>query len=189
MENLYKTITYKNHTINIIYDPDPQNPRTEWDNLGKMICFHNRYDLGDKHNYQSPIECAENINEKTAIILPLYLYDHSGPTINTTGFSCPWDSGQVGIIYVTKTDIRKEYGWKRLSKKRKALINQYLGNEVEIYDYYLKNEVFGYSIMKLEKECPMCQHNEAEEIDSCWGFYGTDFEGNGLLEQAKGCIG
>ena len=27
------------------------------------------------------------------VILPLYLYDHSGITMNTTGFSCPWDSG------------------------------------------------------------------------------------------------
>lgn len=32
------------------------------------------------------------------LMLPLYLYDHSGITMNTTGFSCPWDSGQVGWI-------------------------------------------------------------------------------------------
>ena len=30
-----------------------------------------------------------------AIVQPLYLYDHGGITMNTTGFSCSWDSGQV----------------------------------------------------------------------------------------------
>ena len=38
------------------------------------------------------------------LMLPLYLYDHSGITMNTTGFSCPWDSGQVGWIYAFKED-------------------------------------------------------------------------------------
>ena len=37
------------------------------------------------------------------LMLPLYLYDHSGITMNTTGFSCPWDSGQVGccLLYTS----------------------------------------------------------------------------------------
>lgn len=49
--------------------------------------------------------------EKSNIILPLYLYDHSGITINTTGFSCPWDSGQVGWIYCNKERFIKETGY------------------------------------------------------------------------------
>ena len=44
------------------------------------------------------------------MILPLYLYDHSGITMNTTGFSCPWDSGQVGWIYADRRRIEAEYG-------------------------------------------------------------------------------
>lgn len=51
------------------------------------------------------------ISEKY-IVLPLYLYDHSGITMNTTGFSCPWDSGQVGWIYASKEDALKEFGGK-----------------------------------------------------------------------------
>ena len=34
------------------------------------------------------------------ITLPLYLMDHSGLAMQTTSFNDPWDSGQVGWIYV-----------------------------------------------------------------------------------------
>lgn len=42
-----------------------------------------------------------------AVVLPLYLYDHGGITMNTGGFSDPWDSGQVGFIFVSKEKIKK----------------------------------------------------------------------------------
>lgn len=48
---LYNTEEYRGFNINWYYDNDPQNPRTDWDNLGHMICWHRRYSLGDKHNY------------------------------------------------------------------------------------------------------------------------------------------
>ncbi|HOO12216.1 MAG TPA: hypothetical protein PK684_04600 [Bacillota bacterium] len=41
------------HKLIVRYDEDAESPR-EWGNLGKMICFHGRYDLGDKHDYKSP---------------------------------------------------------------------------------------------------------------------------------------
>ena len=49
------------------------------------------------------------------LMLPLYLYDHSGITMNTTGFSCPWDSGQVGWIYASKEDALREFGGKNIT--------------------------------------------------------------------------
>ena len=89
-----------------------------------MICFHKRYNLGDKHDfdrsdYESWDELKQAIIKETdaAIILPLYLYDHSGITMNTTGFYCPWDSGIVGYITISKAKIRSEYGLKKVSKK------------------------------------------------------------------------
>ena len=51
------------------------------------------------------------------LMLPLYLYDHSGITMNTTGFSCPWDSGQVGWIYASKEDALREFGGSMPPKK------------------------------------------------------------------------
>ena len=55
-------------------------------------------------------ELVEIVKEEN-VILPLYLYDHSGITMNTTGFSCGWDSGVVGFIYCSKKDFREETGY------------------------------------------------------------------------------
>ncbi len=35
-------------TVRIMLDPDPQNPRLEFDHVGTMACWHGRYNLGDK---------------------------------------------------------------------------------------------------------------------------------------------
>ena len=81
------------------------NPR-EWENLSKMVCFHGRYNLGDKTIYsQRDVNSWAELEKlicKTEDVLhiePLYLYDHSGLAISTKPFSCPWDSGQIGVIY------------------------------------------------------------------------------------------
>jgi hypothetical protein len=113
------------------------------------------------------------------IYLPLYLYDHSGITINTTGFnhldSGHWDWGWVGVIYITKEKAKKEYGWKVLNKQRIEKLEEYLRSEVETYDDYLTGNVYRYDI-----ELP-----DGEEGDSCGGYYGSDHEKSGLMEAAK----
>lgn len=169
---------YKNHEIIIEHDECSGNPRTEFDNLGTMVCFHNRYNLGDKT--KASIEDLKAIvkDTKRYISLPLYLYDHSGITINTSGFTCQWDSGCIGAIYVSFEDIRKEYSCKRVTKKIREKVLNVLCSEVETYDNYLTGEVYSYTIEDKNKE----------EIDSCCGFYGSDHEKSGLLYQARAAI-
>ena len=181
MENV-KTITKENLTLTISYDDCAESSR-EWDNLGTMICEHNRYSLGDNHDLDFS-ECASwEDHEKVikeefgrdCIMLPLYLYDHSAITMNTTGFSCNWDSGRVGTIVVSRDKVRKEFNKKRVSPKLKNQILKILESEVETYDQYLTGEVFSYSI----------ENENGEVIDSCCGFYGEDYaiqEGKSMLE-------
>ena len=38
------------YKLEIAFDTDPQSPR-EWDNLGTMVCWHNRHSFGDDHSY------------------------------------------------------------------------------------------------------------------------------------------
>lgn len=147
-------------TVKIFSDSDPESPR-EWDNLGTMVCFHRRYNLGDKNEFKTPTELQEFLEETKAIHLPLYLYDHSGLTMNTTGFSCPWDSGQVGIIFVTPENIRKEFGKKRITAKLREKVKEILLAEVKTFDEYLRGDVYGYVVEK-----------DGNHLDSCWGFYG-----------------
>jgi len=69
-----------------------------------------------KGRWRSERFVKEYIHKKAhenAVILPVYMYDHSGITINTDGFSCPWDSGQVGVIFCTRERFLKETGYNK----------------------------------------------------------------------------
>ena len=176
------------YLIEVEQDNDPSNPRED-DNLGTMVCFHKGYNLGDKHNYKSSDydsfgELEKDIikNENVGVILPLYLYDHSGITMNTTGFSCRWDSGQVGFIFISKEKMLKEYGGKIVTKKLKERVEKYLVDEVKTFDDYLRGDVYGYKIFEVSLCDKGCEHND--EIDSCWGYYGED----SCMEEAEGVV-
>lgn len=166
----YKKAENEKGVLKIVYDDSPESPR-EWDNLSRMVCFHGRYSLGDSHNYKSGdyngwdgLSMAIKKDYDVAVILPLYLYDHSGITISTSAFSCPWDSGQVGFVFVTKEDIRNNYGIKRVTKKLIEEVEKIIISEIETYDDYLRGNVYGFIL----------EDNEGNQIDSCFGFYGDD---------------
>jgi hypothetical protein len=120
------------------------NPR-EWnENLGTMLCFHRRYILGDKNPYNSEHYTGWNDFAKSlfkvhdvAIMLPIYMYDHSGISISHTPFSCPWDSGRIGFIFVSKDKLRKEYGVKRITASLVDKATRILEAEVKEYNQYL----------------------------------------------------
>jgi hypothetical protein len=159
----------KKFELKIEQDTDPMNPRTDWDNLGTMVCFHKRYDLGDKTDYRSKDydswdELKEGIitNEGEVIILPLYLYDHSGITISTSSFDCRWDSGQVGFIFVSKYKVKKE-------GIDETKVEEYLKGEVETYDQHLRGEVYCYKVYEIET----CDkgHEHKTLVESCGGYY------------------
>ena len=40
------------YLLQIMLDDVPLNPRTDWDNLGHMVCWHRRYNLGDEHRFE-----------------------------------------------------------------------------------------------------------------------------------------
>ena len=191
-----ETTTFGDYTIKIEHDDMQESPR-DWDNLGTMVCFHSRYNLGDykDHSHKDPeefiFELAGLYDEyhmeyltqrgmdkswaeihKKYIILPLYLYDHSGITMSTTSFSCGWDSGQVGYIYMSLEDVRKEYNVKRVSKQMREKVVDYLTSEVKTYDQHLTGSVYGFNIEK---------GDEHVDIDSCWGFYGDEYDDNGYM--------
>lgn len=177
--------------------PDAESPR-EWDNVGTMVCWHRRYRLGDEQPMVDPERWrlwlagdlvggfntyAENVLEKhiqaaldkhICVILPLHLYEHSGITMSTSRFSCPWDSGQVGWIYCTWDKARKEYSG--TDQEIVELVTKALIQEVEVYDQYLTGDVWEY----------VCEQSEDGEdwefVDGCGGFYGRDLKQNGMMD-------
>lgn len=170
--------TIGDETVTIYIDHDVESPRESWDHLGKMICFHRRYNLGDKHDIKTVEELNELLKRKDVIALPVYLYDHSGLSMSTDRsypFNDRWDSMMVGYIYVTHDQIKKEYSKKRISRKLENKVLTILEQEVKTYDLYLRGEIYGFVLTKAVT-CEHCGHIEHEHIDSCWGFYGYDIK-------------
>ena len=109
------------------------------------------------------------------VILPVHMYDHSGIILSTGRFSCPWDSGQVGWIVCDKETIEKEFGGDR--DKAEAALEA----EVGVYSQYVSGDVWGFIAEKRDDE-EDDGDAEWEETDSCWGFFGSDVETNGMRE-------
>ncbi len=212
--------------VRILVDQDPMSPR-EWDNAGRMICWHGKYNLGDDHNYdcgnflqelafeacgglEDEVDRLENevwdrlyaesgfhsqydatqaingrINELVEkallegyVMLPLYLYDHSDITMSTGQFSCPWDSGQVGWIICDNETIKREFNGDR------DLAEKHLRCEVSTYDEYLTGNVYGFIVEETDEfdEFDELDWDNCDELDSCWGFYGSDVHTNGMAK-------
>lgn len=192
MRDLIETVKHRGFDINIYPDDNPEDPR-EWDNLGTMVCFHRNYSLGDKHDFDSVEEMwvslaedagfdveeleeremaeIEKIVYENYTVLPLYLFDHSGITMSTRPFSCPWDSGQVGIIYVSNEKAKKELE----NYKGKTNAVDILVGEVETYDKYIRGDIYGYMVE------PSHRNKSIDCDDSCWGYY----ELEDMIEEAK----
>ncbi len=170
------------YAVHIMRDEFARNPRKEFDNLGKMICWHKRYRLGDEHNYTYPSELIHDLNRQEHIILPLYLMDHGSISISTKDFYDPWDSGQVGWIYMTK-NAYLEAGLPKEQWPTKAV--EILKSEVETYDLYLSGECYGYTLCE---DTSGIEPPEWDEIDSCWGFYGDDIVASGMADSIPGLL-
>jgi len=163
------------YNVRIEQDNDPMHPRKDHDNLGTMVCFHTRYNLGDETHIEhdwfggwnemkefiltpDDKEYSEYLGEGmgAVIALPLSLYDHSGISMSV-GVSRGWDCGQVGFIYCTQKDIDAA-GMTLEDAER------HLRGEVETYNAFISGDIYGFTV----------EDESGEHIDSCWGFYGYD---------------
>jgi hypothetical protein len=206
-------------------DGDAESPRKAFDNVGTMVCWHHRYQLGDEQPSCTPEEYVEGLFDKCVdpkfpanlrrlrspgilsshyARLPLYLYDHSGITMNTTGFSCPWDSGQVGFIYCSLETAQKEFGTVGDKRGFKAMVEYdgktmtleeraelCLKQEVETYDQFISGEVYWWCVESCETEDgqPPSDIDDAdwETVESCGGCYGRDYAEQEAKETLEAC--
>jgi len=174
---MIETFQHNGYTVEIYVDEYPDSPR-EWDNLSQIVCFHNRYELGDKHNYRFEDfdgwdELKKQITKDfdPVAIVPIYLFDHSGLSIATDcemfrAFdSHGWDWGQVGFAFTPRKKFLQEFNKKRMSPKLREIAEKGLQSEVKTYGQYLSGEVY----------CYIIKDGDGKEIDSCdYGMYGYD---------------
>ena len=185
MTNIVKSLNLKDgNVLEIYHDEDVSNPRPDDEGrVGFLAAFHSRYDLKDPDipfqtaDFNSFDEMKQHIMKslRATVCLPLFLYDHSGITISTTPFQCAWDSGQIGFIYTTSErlnnvgiKIKDGESWEDYSSRLKEM----LVNEVAEFDQYITGDVYRFEV----------KDDEGNHVDSCSGFYGTDFKNNGLMD-------
>ena len=173
------------YTLGVERDDWPDNPRN-WDNLCTIVCWHDRYNLGDEHSFDDVDEFLERmcyevlhkegdeidrlnsldklkmLKESNLILIKeINMYDHSGITVSTSSsypYNDRWDSGTVGFIYVTKKTLFEECG-DITEKNWKERGDQYLEGEMETYDQYLRGDVYGFILTKkviTQEKCPHC---------------------------------
>jgi hypothetical protein len=163
--------------LRIYHDDDPMNPR-EWDNLGTMVCWHKRHNLGDPHGYGHPDDFPEGTQGERKVTKNLYIYDHSGIVLgfdrDKWPFNCPWDAGWVGYMYATHDRIRSDQGCKYITTRVKEKVDRIFRAELEVYNQFLSGDTYGYKLSRVTR-CPTCEQELVDEIDSCWGFYGTNW--------------
>jgi hypothetical protein len=157
------TFQKDNIQVSIHYDDTVESPR-EWENLGTMALFHKKYKVSNEDDLTIQ-QSIKIYNSDDYICLPVYMYDHSGISLSTSNemypFNDVWDAGQLGIIFVRKDKVRKEFGVKRISSALKQRIIANLKAEVEAYGQFLNGDVF--VVDRLE---------DGEITDSCGGFFG-----------------
>lgn len=160
-------MTKNGFTVSIEQDTDPMSP-TERDNLGEIVYRKSsRYVLGYRGVSDDEMQgIADGIKHGTMIGIPVYAYVHSNVALKAAEqnpFSCPWDSGQSGVVYVKKSDAKKEFP--RLSGKAFVdAVKKVLKGQVEAFSQYLSGDV--YSVVVRDEA--------GEVVDSCGGFYGYE---------------
>lgn len=173
------------YTLEVEQDDIAESPR-DWDNLCTMICWHRRYDLGDKHDFDGIEDFFQSLCEEVLgkgydetddlywqdmfkmldesnliLIKPINMYDHSGITVSTSNgypYNDRWDASCVGFIYVTKERVFKECGG-ITEENWKERADKYLEGEMETYDQYCRGEVYGFRLIKTvvkQETCPHC---------------------------------
>jgi hypothetical protein len=173
---------YEQHTINIFYDNRPENnPRKHQGNLGTMIYFSNKYELGDiKLLDWSMVEEVEKGDD--FVFLPFYAaLTIDGIVLSKNPFGGFVETGKCGVIYNTKQNLdflKKSYH----KDSQNSLSSDYdwalsvFEKEIRVFSDFLEGRVYGYEI----------KNTSGKVLDSCWGYIGVNIKE--IYDEAKEII-
>ena len=107
------------------------------------------------------------------------VYNAAGfQTLNTTSTGYR-QGGYAEVLVVADEDYYRLSGNDPQQDQTKNL-----QGVADTYTAWAWGDVYGYIVTK-PNECTQCHHDEPEEIDSCWGYYGSDHDDSGLMQAAK----
>ena len=131
--------------------------------------------------------------EKIALVVPVYIYEHSGIALSTKPFYDPFDSGLLGYAFMTKAKIRAEFGGGKwfypdqaagqfqpgsgiLTKQRLVKARACIESEISVYASFVAGDVFCVSLEGDDGEAL-----PAHGVEYVGGFYGKE----GIVQATK----
>lgn len=182
-----ETEEYKGHTITIDYDPDPLDPRRDYDNLTEFHCLSSRYCLGE-HQHRSAADLDDVVREakkQSDMVLRLYAYVHGGVALSLESFHgrlpqghAEFDSGCCGVVIVRRQKMLREFGRKRWTAALKKRAYEIAKSDVEVFTAFLSGSVYCYVV--------------DDHVESCWGFYSIEeavAEAKGVIDHMVATVG
>lgn len=172
----------------ISYDECPINPRKDYE----PMCTLAAVEGGKGKGYCDEVRSIEELNDirksEEYIAKPVYFYDHSGIVLSLTPFSDRWDSGVLGLIYITKEQAKKEFvdlsGLELIER-----IESVMQGEIELYSSYLNGNCYQ-GVSKVQKVTEIdgeTFYSKQEVEDSIGGIYSEDSDG--ILSDVLGNLG
>lgn len=155
-------------TLKITIAADLSNPYDD-DDAVRIAILHRNYINPAK---AAGLDSVEAIAEFEAAnpdgageweVFPLFLYDHSGtvyrPSLGGNPFSCPWDSGRVGVLALKRSE------WATGDEDRATLFARAVG-VAEDYTAWANGHGYDYDVTD----------RDGDDLDSSNGYLG-DYEG------------
>ena len=194
----------KKYKLIVQYDEFCESPR-EWDNLGKLICWHGDYSLGDEHNFKRPVDFLGDLASKVDNEKAEKIEEKEYEGVIGEGEACSKYLKIIDKNYIIFPVYLLDHSILKLSiedfnckwdsgqvgfvyiplkeaignnkKEKMEYCKKVINGELEIYNYYLNGEVYSFIVGVYNEDDELI-----EEYDSCGGFYGYNIYENGMID-------
>lgn len=161
-------IEHLGFTINLVQDEHAESPNNWGDDSAFLVYDHRQFCVERKGF--DPSDIFERFQNGGRLydgyfMFPVYAYIHSGVSLSLGRNSYPFNGG-FDTSFRGFCLIKRESGTWTSDKARKVA-----EGITETWNQYLSGDVYGYQV----------EDKDGTELDSCWGFYGSDH----CLEEAK----
>lgn len=202
------------YQLEVMFDHDTERP-DEYA-LGQFVSFSNRHHNYTHPNAYSEMDCPAcdgfgvslkaketgrehcepcdssgvipcTLGEHPDVLAVLSYYEHGlckwmvGPsTVSDYG---GFDTANVAGVIVWNGENNEREWWDGLGDERRKEILDGLAEE---YTDWCNGNCFGYQLVELET-CETCDHvSEGEEVDSCWGYIGSEWFSDTVSDMVHG---
>jgi len=154
MRTTLLTYTHAGMLVDVWYDMDAEDPRSEQHNLGTLIGWKPaELTIGDPQislEYTTAAEALADLErtEKPRLIFPVFYSSHGPQCRLNMGEGTDPDSlkRSAGVVFVTAEKIRDEFAMKRISAVTLRKATEALKAEIAEYSAYLTGATYGYTI-------------------------------------------